>query len=294
MLDDTARTVSSPRSRAVHWLAGVLACAALLGSGRVAAQRTDVSALERALARRHSHWVHQIYEPDQTPTQRACWNRIASRANALTTILEERRAAVRPGLVADIRRQLATLDRLAGGGCRDERRTEGEVEVEVRAHPFRPRMSRTGVTLRAGYRYELVPRAARLYERTTAHTLDVAVGGFALSWLRLEGSLRLGTVPDFGPHGAVGARALIVAPWGLLRLSGGVGVAMALARDRRGNTSFGWVGSQVELPLEIGFELTEHLGLTLAGGLLWTQPGAAPRDSRTVGGFAGLLLEAAL
>ncbi|MEO0323637.1 MAG: hypothetical protein AAF447_11825 [Myxococcota bacterium] len=278
----------------------VLVVLVVLGSlakaGLAAAQPSAAAALERTLAGKHSHWVHQLYEPDQTPAQRACWDRIANRAGALTTILEERRALgpVKPGLLADVRRQLAALEHLAGGGCREERTTLGEVDVEFRGHPFRPRLRRTGLSLRAGYRYERVPRAQTLYARTASHTLDLALGGFVLPWLRLEGTLRLGTAPEGGAHGAFGGRALLVAPWGLLRLSGGVGVALAMARDRQGNTAFGWVGPQLELPAEVGFELSERWGLSLTGGLLWTHPGQAPRSAAKLGGFGGFLLEAAL
>ncbi|MEM1415311.1 MAG: hypothetical protein AAGH15_10435 [Myxococcota bacterium] len=282
------------RGPALAWLVALASLVPL--AGPAAAQRSEGGALESALARRHAHWVHQFHEPGMSDAQRACWNRIATRVGALTTLVEQRRALgpLPPRLMRSLREQVRWMDRLAGGGCREERTTEGEVEIDVRRHPFRPRMRRTGLTLRTGYRYELVPRAERLYERTVGHALDLALGVFARPWLRLEGTLRLGTVPGIGMHGALGGRAMLVAPWGMLRLSGGVGLALAIARDRLGNEPFGWVGPQIELPVEIGFELSERFGLSLTGGLLWTQPGEAPRDPRTVAGFAGLLLEAAI
>lgn len=141
----------------------------------------------------------------------------------------------------------------------------------------------------------MVPRVRRGgYALIPTFGARAALGGFVLPWLRVEATATLGWQPIYGPHGSVGARLLVTAPWSLFRIAMGLAASVVLAADRVGNIEFGWLGVQIELPLEVAWEISESFGLTLTGGPIYTQAGQVQVDARAIGFSAGIVAEVVL
>lgn len=269
---------------------------------RVAAQEGSVwtpgavRAHERANVD-YGRWVRARHDLDRTPTQNACFDHIANRAGALTRMLEDRAELGRipAWSVADTDRQLDDLEEEAVERCTLTNVVDAVTVVEVWRDPFMQRMPRDRALLRVGGRFEMVPRVQRGgYALTPAFGVLAALGGFVSPWLRVEGTVAFGWQPSYGPHGSVGARVLITAPWSLFRLGAGLAASVVLATDRLGNIEFGWLGLQIELPLELAWEISESLGITLTGGPIYTQAGQVRVDARALGFTAGLVAELVL
>lgn len=285
-------------------LASTLALSTLaLGASRANAQ--DVESVwtddaraehERATAV-YGLWVRARHDLSKPTSQRECYDGVATRTGALLRMLEARaeRGRIPEWSVHDMATQLDELEEYATEICTRTRVSDGDSELDLWQDPFRQRMPRDRAILRLGARFEVTPRMrAGGYGQISGYALRGALGGFVLPWLRVEATAALSWLPLYGPHGSIGARALITAPWSLLRIAGGLAVSVIGAADRFGRNEFGWLGLQIEVPLEVSFELNESVGLTLTGGPVFTQAGAVRPDARAIGGSLGLLVEVVL
>ena len=121
-----------------------------------------------------------------------------------------------------------------------------------------------------------------------------ALGVFVLPWLRVDGTASFSGLPDYGTYGSLGARAIATAPWSLFRLGVGIAASVVLAEDRFIGIAFGWLGVEVEVPLEIAWEITESFGLTLIGGPKYTQAGQVRAATQAIGFSLGVLADVVL
>lgn len=241
--------------------------------------------------RLHLRFVVARHDSTRIASQRACLDRVATRAGALTQVLEDRAAlgGVSAGTLGDVGQQLDELEHVAREVCTRTSVRDGVVDVDVDRHPFSRRMPRDRAQLRLGIRYEAVPRVARGgYASVPSYALRGAFGGFVTEALRVEVTAGFTFLPPYGPSGSVGARALLTAPWSLLRIAVGLEAALVVAADRLGATQFGWLGVQLAIPVELAFEISEGFGLTITGGPVYTQAGEVRLDERAVGGAIGV------
>ena len=281
----------------------VLTAALVVGaaSARVDAQESVwTGAPETAHTRArslHSRFVWARHDQRLLPSQRGCFDDLASRAGAQARQLEDRATLGRipPWSIVDTHRQLDELEERARDQCTIIRDTDGEVERRSSRDPFMQRMPRDRAILRVGARFEMIPRVRRgAYALVPSAPLRGALGTFVVPWLRVEGLVALGWHPDTGPYGSVGGRAMITAPWALFRLGLGVEASVLIATDRLANIQFGWLGVQVGVPVEVTWELTDSFGLTLTGGMMYTQPGQAQPSVQAIGYHIGSLAEIVL
>lgn len=242
-------------------------------------------------------WIRARHDLSRTREQRRCFDRVATRTGATLRELEHRAAVGRipAANLRDIHARLDALRTTAREVCLLTRDEDGEVEVDFRRSPWISWMRRDRLVLRVGPRYELAPRVQR-GGYAGGHTLpsEVALGGFFLEWLRVEAFVSFGWQPVYGPHGSLGIRAIATTSNAILRFGAGLGASVMLASDSIGAGNFGWVGFQIEVPIELGFELSDTVGLTLIGGPLYTQAGEVRPDPRALGLSGGLLFEVAL
>lgn len=248
--------------------------------------------------RDHLAWILARHDLARLPSQRACFDRIASRAGALGRMLEDRVALGRvpEGSLVDTREQLDALEAAAEEECTVTRELDGELDRELWRDPFLRRMPRDRAILRLGTRFELAPRVIRGgYAQVSGYALRGALGVFVTEALRLEAVVAFAYLPPWGPWGSVGARAMLTAPWALFRVAGGLAASVILASDTLGGpNTFGWLGVQLELPIEVAFELSESFGLTVTGGPVYTQAGALRPDVRAIGFQLGAIAELVL
>jgi len=251
-------------------------------------------AMHARAERLHLRFVIARHDPARLESQRACLDRVATRAGALTALLEDRATlgGVSAGTLGDVRRQLDELEDIAREICTRTSVRDGLVDVDVDRHPFARRMPRDRAQLRLGLRYEAVPRVARGgYAPVPSYAVRGAFGGFVTEALRVEVTAGFTFLPAYGPSGSLGLRALLTAPWSLFRLAAGLEASLIVASDRLGATQFGWLGVQLAVPVELAFEITESFGLTLTGGPIYTQAGAVRLDPRAISGTIGLLAD---
>lgn len=276
------------------WASGPSLGAAVRAQDAPGVWSPEARAIHRRAERVHLRLVLAHHEVERTAAQRECIDGVATRAGSLTRIIEDRAAqgGVSQGTLNDVGAQLDELETEFIELCLRTADNEGVVEVDMWRHPFARRMRRDRAQLRIGARFEMVPRVRRGgYALVPSYALRGAFGGFVTEALRVEATLALSYLVDYGPFGSLGVRALVVAPWSLLRLAIGLEAALIVASDRLGATNFGWVGVQIGIPAEVAFELSDTIGLTLIGGPMYTQAGEVRFDARSIGGSIGLLVD---
>lgn len=242
----------------------------------------------------HARFVYARHDPDRPVLERQCMDYVATRAGALVRMLETRAELGRipPWAIADTHRQLDELSAFASDVCARTRESEGETELHVGRSVFAQLMPRDRAILRVGARFEMVPRVRFAgYALLPWMALVGSFGGFVVPWLRVEAIGLFSYMVAYGAYGQLGARAMVTAPWSLLRLGVGLAVSAVLAQDRLANVEFGWLGIQIEIPLELGFEVTKDFGLSVIGGPMYTQPGSAPASWRGISGSIALTAE---
>lgn len=282
----------------LRWLACVTLLCLVPCSARAQSGWTDEGVrLHGRASRLHLAWVFARHDLARLPSQRACFDDIASRVGALTRMLEDRAALGRMPRwsLRDAEAQLDALEETAAEVCTITRERDGDVDRELWRDPFLQRMPRDRAILRLGLRGEVTPRVARGgYAPVTGYAIQGALGVFVTPFLRVEGVASFAWLPPWGPWGSVGARAMLTAPWSLLRVAGGLAANVMLASDMVGGNGFCWLGFQLEIPLELGFEISDSFGLTVTGGPVYTQAGAVRLDPRAIGGQLGILAEIVL
>lgn len=286
---------------AAHRAVGVVRAAILAAAflAPPASAQWSPEALDAHVRARAAHlrYVRARHDPARLPSQRDCFELIASQAGALVRALEDRAAmgAMPEGAIDDANWQLDALASVASETCTRTREVDGNAQVELWRDPFEQRMRRDRVILRLSARMELAPRVRRAgYGIVPALAVRAAFGGFVVPWLRLEAIATAGWPPGYGPFGSAGARAMITAPWSLFRVGVGLAASIMVAADRLVNIEFGWAGFQLELPVEVAWEISESFGLTLVAAPIYTQAGEVRLSPQAIAASVELLAEIVL
>jgi hypothetical protein len=274
----------------VRWCLTVTLCTAAVTSQAAAQGAVWTPEAEDAHRRAdaaHARYIYALHDPDRSLEERRCYDDLASRAGGLVSMLEDRAAIGRipEWAIEDTYTQLDALAHHADEVCTITRDVDGDTELEVGRSVFAPLMPRDRAVLRLGARIEMIPRVRFAgYGLLPWIAAAGSFGGFVVPWLRVEAIGSFSYMANYGAYGSLGARALVTAPWSLFRIAVGLGASAVLAQDRFGNIDFSWLGVQIELPVELGFELSKDFAITVIGGPMYTQPGQAPASWRAIGG----------
>lgn len=233
-----------------------------------------------------------------------CLDDVLSQVSALLRTVEEGST-----MVAARRAQLARRFEEADEAalvCRSlTTRGEGETTVTSdgpAARRFaRPLMRRDRPVLRLGVGWGQTPVfSGGGYVVTSGLEVRVGLGGFVLPRLRLEaiGGFGLTRTPADAVrsatprlHSLLGAQLLVTADLSIFRFAAGFSVAAMVATERQLANDFGWLGLELMVPVELGFELSPSLAITVVGGPRWVRPGDTEFG---VGGVLLVVLERTL
>lgn len=236
--------------------------------------------------------------------QVTCLDDVLSQVSALLRTIEENER-MNGARRAQLARRLSEADDDAVV-CRSLTRSgQGDTTVTSDgpgAARFRhPWMRRDRPVLRVGLGWGQTPVfAGGGYVVKGGLELRAGLGGFVLPRVRLEviGGVGLTATPGDAVkpatprvHALLGAQLLVTADLSIFRFAAGASVAAMVASERQLGNTFGWLGVELMVPVELGFELTESLAITLHGGPRWVRPGATDFG---MGGVLIVMVERAL